>query len=99
MLSPPCLNFISSVDLTGYNIIADSGVIGKPPIKIFNITSGDKTLKVVLINNGDLHTPNIHVKDSKKGLTQIQPGGGGMAPFILVPLEDALLSTEIYARK
>ena len=98
MMYPPSLNFISPVDLTGYTIFADGGDIGNPPINIFNIPSGDKTLKVLSIKNGDLQDPNIHLKDATKGLTQIQPGGG-MAPLILVPREDALLSTGMNANK
>ena len=76
VLSPPYLNFISPVDLTGYTIFADGGAIGNPPINIFNLPSGEKTLKIISINNGDLHAPNIQLKDATKGLNQIQPGGG-----------------------
>ena len=98
MLSPPYLNFISPVYLTGYTFFSGGGAIGNPPINILNLPTGDKNLKVLSINNGDLHAPNIHLKDATKGLTQIQTGGG-MAPFIVLPREDALFSTGMHAKK
>ena len=80
VLPPTSLNFISPVDLTGYTIFADGGAIDNPPINMFNLPSGDKNLSVREFNNGDLHAPNIHLKDATKGLTQIQRGGGGCLP-------------------
>ena len=98
VLSPPYLNYISPVYLTGYTFFSGGGAIGNPPINILNLPTGDKNLKVLSINNGDLHAPNIHLQDSTKGITQIQPGGG-MTPLILVPREDALLSTGMHTNK
>ena len=37
VLSPLSLNFISSVDLTGYTIFSHGGAIDNPPIKILNL--------------------------------------------------------------
>ena len=69
------------MDLTRYTIFADGGAIDNPPINIFNIPSGDNTLNVISIKNGDLHAPNIHLKYATKGLTQIQPGGSCLPSY------------------
>ena len=37
VLSPPYLNFISPVDLTGYTIFSHGGAIDNPPINILNL--------------------------------------------------------------
>ena len=86
------------MDQIGYTIFDDGGAIGNLHIKIFNLLLGENTLRVLSINNGEIHAPNIHLKDSTKGLNQIQPGGG-MATFILLPREDTMLSTGMHAKK
>ena len=82
MCVPSIFKFYFTSESDRVHFFADGGAVGNPPIKIFNLPSGYKTLKVLSINNGDLNAPNIHLKDSTKGLTQIQPGGGHVSLHI-----------------